>query len=100
MWRGGTDEAETENRRNGETEGEKAKRGKKGKDSGLSLGERRQLTVMFCDLVGSTALSTQLDPEELREVIQVYRSLRINLVCWPPLVSGSSVMFAPGLGGL
>src|SRR2546426_8141983 len=29
--------------------------------------ERRQLTVMFCDLVGSTALSAQLDPEELRE---------------------------------
>jgi TOMM system kinase/cyclase fusion protein len=37
-------------------------------------GERRQLTVMFCDLVGSTALSTQLDPEELREVIQAYRA--------------------------
>src|SRR5713101_2675176 len=36
-------------------------------------GERRQLTVMFCDLVGSTALSTQLDPEELHEVIQAYR---------------------------
>src|SRR5215475_11712521 len=36
-------------------------------------GERRQLTVMFCDLVGSTALSTQLDPEELREVIRAYR---------------------------
>src|SRR5262249_17584010 len=33
--------------------------------------ERRQLTVMFCDLVGSTALSTQLDPEELREVMQI-----------------------------
>jgi len=31
--------------------------------------ERRQLTVMFCDLVGSTALSARLDPEELREVI-------------------------------
>ena len=31
--------------------------------------ERRQLTVMFCDLVGSTALSTRLDPEDLREVI-------------------------------
>ena len=30
-------------------------------------GERRQLTVMFCDLVGSTALSEKLDPEELRE---------------------------------
>ena len=34
--------------------------------------ERRQLTVMFCDLVGSTALSTQLDPEDLREVIAAY----------------------------
>jgi class 3 adenylate cyclase/tetratricopeptide (TPR) repeat protein len=39
-----------------------------------SLGERRQLTVMFCDLVGSTALSTVLDPEELRELIQTYRN--------------------------
>src|SRR5690348_9066991 len=34
--------------------------------------ERRQLTVMFCDLVGSTALSSQLDPEDLREVIAAY----------------------------
>ena len=34
--------------------------------------ERRQLTVMFCDLVGSTALSTRLDPEDLREVIGDY----------------------------
>ncbi len=31
--------------------------------------ERRQLTVMFCDLVGSTALSARLDPEDLRAVI-------------------------------
>jgi class 3 adenylate cyclase len=36
------------------------------------LAERRQLTVMFCDLVGSTALSARLDPEELREVIGAY----------------------------
>jgi len=35
--------------------------------------ERRQLTVMFCDLVGSTALSEQLDPEELREVTRAYQ---------------------------
>ena len=34
--------------------------------------ERRQLTVMFCDLVGSTALSGQLDPEDLREVLRAY----------------------------
>jgi class 3 adenylate cyclase len=31
--------------------------------------ERRQLTVMFCDLVGSTELSTHHDPEDLRELI-------------------------------
>jgi class 3 adenylate cyclase/tetratricopeptide (TPR) repeat protein len=35
--------------------------------------ERRQLTVMFCDLVGSTALSERLDPEELRELMRAYR---------------------------
>jgi class 3 adenylate cyclase/tetratricopeptide (TPR) repeat protein len=34
--------------------------------------ERRQLTIMFCDLVGSTALSTRLDPEDLREIISGY----------------------------
>jgi len=34
--------------------------------------ERRQLTVMFCDLVGSTPLSTRLDPEDLREVIAAF----------------------------
>jgi class 3 adenylate cyclase len=34
--------------------------------------ERRQLTVMFCDLVGSTALAARLDPEDLREVIASY----------------------------
>jgi class 3 adenylate cyclase/tetratricopeptide (TPR) repeat protein len=37
-------------------------------------GERRQLTVMFCDLVGSTALSEKLDPEELRALLHDYRS--------------------------
>lgn len=35
--------------------------------------ERRQLTVMFCDLVGSTPLSEQLDPEDLREVVRAYQ---------------------------
>src|ERR1700726_4433839 len=34
--------------------------------------ERRQLTVLFCDLVGSTALSSRLDPEDFREVIAAY----------------------------
>jgi class 3 adenylate cyclase/predicted ATPase len=35
--------------------------------------ERRQLTVMFADLVGSTALSARLDPEELQEVLRAYQ---------------------------
>src|SRR5262245_59006249 len=34
--------------------------------------ERRQLTVMFCDLVGSTALSSRLDPEDLRGIMGSY----------------------------
>ena len=36
--------------------------------------ERRQLTVLFCDLVGSTELSARLDPEELREVVRAYQA--------------------------
>ena len=35
--------------------------------------ERRQLTVLFCDLVDSTVLARQLDPEELREVVRAYQ---------------------------
>ena len=35
--------------------------------------ERRQLTVLFCDLVGSTALSQQMDPEDLRDVMRRYQ---------------------------
>src|SRR5215469_58434 len=34
--------------------------------------ERRQLTVMFCDLVGSTPLSTRFDPEDMREIVGAY----------------------------
>jgi class 3 adenylate cyclase len=37
--------------------------------------ERRQLTVMFCDLVDSTKLSSQLDPEEYREVVRAYQQV-------------------------
>jgi class 3 adenylate cyclase/predicted ATPase len=39
-----------------------------------STAERRQLTVMFVDLVGSTALSRRLDPEEMREVLRAYQN--------------------------
>jgi class 3 adenylate cyclase len=40
--------------------------------SSQDTAERRQLTVMFCDLVGSTAMSARLDPEDMREVIGLY----------------------------
>jgi class 3 adenylate cyclase len=42
--------------------------------------ERRQLTVMFCDLVGSTELSSRLDPEDLREVIAAYHRAVTEIV--------------------
>jgi class 3 adenylate cyclase/tetratricopeptide (TPR) repeat protein len=42
--------------------------------------ERRQLSVMFCDLVGSTSLSTQLDPEDLRAVIGAYHRCCTELI--------------------
>ncbi len=42
--------------------------------AGPSQPERRQLTVMFCDLTGSTELSTRLDPEDLREVLRAYQA--------------------------
>jgi len=45
-----------------------------------SAPERRQLTVMFCDLVGSTALSTRFDPEDLREVIGAYHRVVADTV--------------------
>jgi class 3 adenylate cyclase/predicted ATPase len=41
--------------------------------SSTDAAERRQLTVMFCDLVDSTAMSARLDPEDMREVIAAYQ---------------------------
>jgi class 3 adenylate cyclase/tetratricopeptide (TPR) repeat protein len=40
---------------------------------GVDAGERRQITVMFCDLVGSTELSRRLDPEDLRDIMRNYQ---------------------------
>src|SRR5262245_24138858 len=42
--------------------------------------ERRQVTVMFADLVGSTALSTRMDPEDLREIISAYQKCVVDTV--------------------
>ncbi|HTT36791.1 MAG TPA: adenylate/guanylate cyclase domain-containing protein [Burkholderiales bacterium] len=42
--------------------------------------ERRQLTVMFCDLVGSTALAYQLDPEQLQELMRAYRQACVAVI--------------------
>src|SRR5262249_12457542 len=57
-----------------------------------SEAERRQLTVMFCDLVGSTALSARLDPEDLREVIGAYHH------CCADLVTGAGGFVAKYMG--
>src|SRR5262245_54747806 len=70
VWTGSAAKGELENRRCGEA-GPDPRRPTL--DLRQDTGERRQLTVMFCDLVGSTALSEQLDPEDLRTVIQAYR---------------------------
>jgi len=43
-------------------------------ERGAPEAERRQLTVLFCDLVESTALAVRLDPEELRAVVQAYQA--------------------------
>src|SRR5262245_61689572 len=43
-------------------------------------GERRHLTVMICDLVGSTALAARLDPEDMNEVKDGYHAARARLV--------------------
>jgi class 3 adenylate cyclase len=42
--------------------------------------ERRQVSVLFCDLVGSTALAVRLDPEDLRKVMAAYRRRAAEVV--------------------
>jgi class 3 adenylate cyclase/tetratricopeptide (TPR) repeat protein len=46
----------------------------------LDTAERRQLTIMFCDLVGSTALSTQFDPEDMHEIVSAYHRCCADLI--------------------
>jgi class 3 adenylate cyclase/predicted ATPase len=55
--------------------GSAAGRGKFGGTPAAAAAERRQLTVIFCDMVGSTALSEQLDPEDVRDIIAAYREI-------------------------
>src|SRR5690349_10808129 len=54
--------------------------------------ERRQLTVMFCDLLGSTALSARLDPEDLRAVVGAYHR------CCAAVIERSSGFVAQYMG--
>src|ERR1700733_11315705 len=46
----------------------------------LTTAERRPLSVMFCDLIGSAALSSRLDAEDLREVIRRYQACVANKI--------------------
>jgi len=54
--------------------------------------ERRQLTVMFCDLVGSTGLAARLDPEDMRGIIAAYHK------CCATLISGQGGFVAKYMG--
>jgi class 3 adenylate cyclase len=69
-------------------------RGAPGFGGGLLGGEaeRRQLTVLFCDLVGSTALSARLDPEDLRVIIGAYHH------CVAELIEGAGGFVAKFMG--
>ena len=49
-------------------------------NAGRSAAERRQLTVMFVDLVGSTALAARLDPEDMREVLRAYQDASAGVI--------------------
>ena len=45
-----------------------------------SVGERRRLTVLFCDVVGSTELASRLDPEDTREVLRQYQAACASVI--------------------
>ena len=58
----------------------------------VETAERRQLTVMFCDLVGSTAMSARLDPEDMRSIIAAYHR------CCATLITGGGGFVAKYMG--
>src|SRR5271166_2835342 len=58
----------------------------------VETAQRRQLTVMFCDLVGSTAMSARLDPEDMRGIIAAYQR------CCAKLITGSGGFVAKYMG--
>ena len=79
VWVGREPTAEPENRGTGESEPKQEtftadSQTERLKDSRRAEGERRQLTVMFIDLVGSTTLSQQLDPEEYHTRVVAYQN--------------------------
>src|SRR3989454_8949363 len=49
-------------------------------ESHIPEAERRQLTVMFCDLVDSTKLSSQLDPEDYRDMVRAYQNVCTEVI--------------------
>ena len=53
--------------------------GREARDTSFEA-DRRQLTVVFCDLVGSSTLSERLDPEDLREVIRAYQETCVAII--------------------
>jgi class 3 adenylate cyclase/predicted HTH domain antitoxin len=63
--------------------------------------ERRQLTVMFCDLADSTALASQFDPEDLREVVRTYQQTCAEVIQrFDGRIAGTPVFLSSVAGGL
>ena len=63
------------------------------------MAERRQLTVMFCDMVGSTALSARLDPEDYREVIAAYHRAVAKIIAESDGFVSRCGLASPGMMG-
>ena len=66
--------------------------------SSLREAERRQLTMMFCDLVGSTELSTKFDPEVLRELMGAYQTAAGAVDATGIMATFATVKTSPHLG--
>jgi class 3 adenylate cyclase/tetratricopeptide (TPR) repeat protein len=57
-----------------------ADHGPENREAARDLAERRHVTVLFCDLVGSTELATELDPEDLRRVMRAYQAAGVSVI--------------------
>ena len=68
--------------------------------AGAEVAERRLLTVMFCDLVGSSRLSSELDAEDLREVVRGYQEIAVAAINAGSTDCGACEMCGAGIAAV